>query len=95
MDTDAALRDVCMQLSARLDETVRRDSARLREVESVQKELTTLSARLTEMLENLSGLIGEHEKRICEIEKRPSLWFERIAAAAISSAVTAAAAALL
>ena len=73
----------------RIDEHFDRDNARLKELESMQKEFLKLSGQLTEILKNQTSQIKDHENRIDAIEKKPASWIDRIAGGIISAVIAA------
>ena len=92
---ETVLKEVCRKQTEKFDSQLSRDSARLRELENMQREFLRLSSQMTEMLRTHSEQLDGHEGRLVSLEKRPGAWFDRIAAALISAAVTAVVAAFL
>ena len=72
-----------------IDERFSRDSARLKELESMQKDVLLLSTQLAEILKYHKEQLKDHDTRIDAIEKRPASWVDRIAGGVVSAVIAA------
>jgi len=79
----------------RMDERFQRDRERLEKLEVTNEELKNITTRLDIIIENQQKQLEAHEKRIVEIESRPSRRWETIANTALNWVVTAALAAMV
>lgn len=85
----AVLREVYEADKKTFDERFARDSARLKELETMQREFLRLSGQLTEILKNQTEQLKDHDCRIDAIEKRPASWLDRITGGAVAAVIAA------
>lgn len=89
-DAPAAVNKEVYEIDRKMiDERFSRDNARLKELETMQKEFLRLSSQLTEILKNQTEQVKDHENRIDAIEKKPASWLDRIAGGIVSAVVAA------
>jgi hypothetical protein len=72
-----------------MDERFKRDGDRLITLERMQEDFLKISTQLTEILKNQTKILDDHGERICALEKKPGLWFDRSIAAFLSATVAA------
>ena len=70
------------------DERFARDKERLDKCERKVEEISDCNTKLTCLLEKYDGVLDSHEERLKMLEQKPSLWFDRIITAIISTAIS-------
>ena len=77
--------EVCNERNKRIDERFDRDLDRLGKLETTQDDLKEVSIQLSEMIKRHDEQVKNHEDRLSLLEKKPSVWFDRIIGAIIGA----------
>ena len=77
------------------DERFRRDKADIEKHEADISEIKQLTIEIAALVKKNDDTLERHELRLGNLEKKPSLWMERIISAGISTLVAAVVAAIL
>lgn len=70
-------------------ERFQRDKERIKALEEKGDASAAILSQTVTTLERVNRQLDDHEGRLREVEKRPSMWFERSAAAFISAIISA------
>ncbi len=79
----------CKEHGKMLDERFRRDKEDIEKHERTISELKDLTKEISALVKQNDTTIKNHENRIVQLEKKPSMWLDRIISALISAAIAA------
>ena len=79
----------CQEHERLIDERFRRDKEDIDKHDSAISDLKDLTKEISALVKQYDSTIKNHEKRLAEMEKRPSLWFDRIISAIIAAVISA------
>ena len=89
MENNVVSKTYCKEHERLIDERFRRDKEDIDKHGSDISDLKDLTKEISTLVKQYDSTIINHEKRLAEVEKRPSMWFDRIISALISAAVAA------
>ena len=79
----------CIEHGKMLDERFRRDKEDIEKHGTIISELKDLTKEISALVKQNDTTIKNHENRIVQLEKKPSMWLDRIISALISAAIAA------
>ena len=85
----------CQEHGKVVDERFKRDKEDLQRHEDTLKKLSELTAEISALVRQNNEDIDDHENRISTLEKKPSLWLDRIISGIIAAVGAALVAAVL
>ena len=85
----------CQEHGKVVDERFKRDKEDLQRHEDTLKKLSELTAEISALVRQNNEDIDDHENRISTLEKKPSLWLDRLISGIIAAVVAALVAAVL
>ncbi|MBE7044789.1 MAG: hypothetical protein E7397_04615 [Ruminococcaceae bacterium] len=84
----------CREHGKLVDERFERDMRDIQRHENMISEIQKLTLEISALVKQNDELVKNHEQRLAAVEKKPSMWLERILSGALSVVVSAITAAL-
>ena len=81
--------EFCREHGRLIDERFRRDKEELVRHEEELNEIRSLTLEMSALVKQNNESMKNHENRITALEKKPSVWFDRIVAGIISAVIAA------
>ena len=81
--------EFCREHGRLIDERLRRDKEELVRHEEELNEIRSLTLEMSALVKQNNESMKNHENRITALEKKPSVWFDRIVAGIISAVIAA------